>query len=120
MKAITKSSEVTPEILAEWNAKHPTGVFELAVESGEYTGTKNNRIPIIKFRGWMRKPTRDEMRELTAKANGTDPVTYTEIVLDTLWLGGDEEIKTDDEAFYSVMPEVQKVLDIKAASLKKL
>ena len=95
---------ITEETIAKWKQEHKH-VFELV--SGD-------------LKAYIRKPTRNEMRELTAKATGTDPVTYTETVLDTLWLGGDEAIKTDDEAFYSIMPVVQNVLEIKNAELKKL
>lgn len=118
------AANVTPELLAAWKKDYPAGVFELVVHSGEFETIHSEdskapvRVPVVRYKGYMRKPTRDEMRELTSKQ--TDPVTYTEIVLDTLWLGGDEQIKTDDEAFYSVMPTVQSVLDIKSSELKKL
>lgn len=100
---ITDSKNATPEVLAAWQKEYPSGVFELA--TGE-------------LKAWIRKPTRNEMRELTAKK--TDPITYSEIALDMLWLGGDAAIKTDDEAFYSVSGVIQNVLDIKEAELKKL
>ncbi|WP_162997096.1 hypothetical protein [Mucilaginibacter kameinonensis] len=117
------AANVTAEVLAAWKKDYPTGVFELVVNSGEFeTITEEGKPPVKKpvplYKGYMRKPTRDEMREFTSKQ--TDPVTYTEIVLDALWLGGDEQIKIDDEAFYSVMPQVQNVLDIKGSEIKKL
>lgn len=118
------ASNVTPEVLKAWEAAYPSGVFELTVLSGDFTevpqgdGKPPVKEPVVKFRGWIRKPTRNEMREFSAKQ--TDPITYTEIVLDALWLGGDMEIKTDDEAFYSIIPVVQNVLDIKEAAIKKL
>lgn len=95
---------LTAKNIADWKTKHGV-IFEL--NSGD-------------LKAYIRKPTRDEMREFTAKSASCDPVTYTEIVLDALWLGGDEAIKTDDEAFYGVMPVVQGVLDIKIGELKKL
>jgi hypothetical protein len=97
------AKEVTPEVIAAWKAKYPNGIAEIS------TG---------KFKGWLRKPTRNEMREFMSLQ--TDPVTYTERILETIWLGGDDELKTNDEAFYSIMPEVQNVLEIKEAQLKKL
>ena len=111
------AANVTTEVLAAWKAAYPSGVFEISVPSGELDKDGNEINPI---RGWMRKPTRNEMRELTSKVKGTDSVTYTEVVLEMLWLGGDEAIKTDDEVFYSAMGVIQDVLDIKEASLKKV
>jgi len=100
---ITDSTMVNAEVLKAMKDAYPSGVFELV------TG---------KLKGWIRKPTRNEMRELSSKK--VDPITYSEIALDMLWLGGDEAIKTDDEAFYSVSGVIQNVLDIKEAELKKL
>lgn len=121
----TKATNVTPEVIKAWTAAYPSGISVLEVESGELESVTNDegkteKVPVIKYRGWVRKPNRDEMRELTAIAKSSDPVTYTERILDIIWLGGDEEIIKEDEAFYAIMPEVQKVLDIKAAQLKKL
>lgn len=102
-KKYTTAKEVTEEVIAGWKAKYPKGIAEISNTD---------------FKGWIRKPTRDEMRELMSLQ--TDPVTYTERILDMIWLGGDDQLRTDDEEFYSVMPEVQKVMDIKHAELKKL
>jgi len=118
------AANVTAEIIEAWKKAYTSGVCELQVESGEYesilTDGVTEKVPVIKYRGWIRKPTRDEMREFTAMSKSCDPVTYTERVLDVIWLGGDDEILKDDETFYSIMSEVQKVLDIKEAQLKKL
>ena len=97
------AANVTPEVLAAWKKEYPSGVFELT------TGN---------LKGYIRKPTRNEMRELTSKK--TDPITYAENALEIMWLGGDEAIKTDDEAFYSVIETIENVLDIKESALKKL
>lgn len=101
-KKYTTSKEVTPEIIAGWKAKHK-GIAEISNPD---------------YKGWIRKPTRDEMREILSLQ--TDPITYTERILDMIWLGGDEQLLKDDEEFLSIMPEVQKVMDIKHAELKKL
>jgi hypothetical protein len=120
---VTDSNNATPEVIAAWKEKYPTGVYELVVPSDDIVLEQQEsgppkKITTPKYKAWIRKPTRNEMRELTSK--NTDPITYSEIALDMLWLGGDKEIKTDDEAFYSVMGTIQSVLDIKDAELKKL
>lgn len=121
---ITDSARATPEVIKAWKEAFPSGVFELIVLSGDFTDEDQGedkpplKVPVPLYKAWIRKPTRNEMRELSSK--NVDPITYSEIALDMLWLGGDSAIKTDDEAFYSVMPTIQSVLDIKGSELKKL
>ena len=103
------AANVTADVLLLWQNDYKS-VFEINVPKGD--GQEGG------YKGWIRKPNRNEMRELTSKK--TDPVTYSEIVLDMLWLGGDEEIKTVDEVFYGAMGVIQNVMDIPEASLKKV
>lgn len=101
----TLPAGVTPEILENWKSANKNGIAEIA--SGDYSA-------------FIRRPTRDDMRELSAKGGTVDPVTYTEIILDQLWLGGDEEIRTNDDVFFGAMEVVQNVLDVQKATLVKL
>lgn len=118
------AAEVTEAIIKQWQNEYPSGISELTVYNEEFKEIPQGdnkpplKEPIVLYKGWIRKPTRNEMREFMSVQ--TDPVTYTERILETLWLGGDEELQTNDEAFYAIMPEVQKVIDIKHAEIKKL
>ena len=103
------------------NMKYPAGVTAELVESWKKENTCG--VSIIQsggYEAYIRRPTRNDMRELTGKNGTVDPVTYTEIVLDQLWLGGDEEIRTVDKVFYGAMAVVQEVLEVEAANIKKL
>lgn len=96
---------VTAQMVADWKKTSKNGIAEL--ESGDY-------------KAYIRRPTRDDMRELGARDNGMDKTTYTEVVLDLLWLGGDEEIRSKDAVFFGVSEVVLDVLDVEKATLKKL
>ena len=107
--AIYYPAGVTAETVAKWQQENKKGIARL---DSEFEGKP--------YAAYIRRPTRDDMRELSAKAGSTDPVTYAEIILDQLWLGGDEEIRTVDEVFYGVEHVVQNVLSVQVATLKKL
>jgi len=49
-----------------------------------------------------------------------DPIKMSETLLNRLWLGGDEEIKTDDELFMATVNVMEDVLKVKEAEIKKL
>ena len=42
---------------------------------------------------------------------------FEELLLNDMWLGGDEEIKNDDEMFLAVGAEISEIVKIKKAQL---
>jgi len=95
--------KVTKAQIEIWKKKHGE-IFELIV------GNKT---------GFLHKPDRNTLRLAFSKA-ATDPMGMAEVVLANCWLGGDEEIKTDDSYFVGAMSQVQELIEVKEASLKKL
>ena len=65
----------------------------------------------------IRRPNR---KDLSYASVVRDPVKMSETMLNQLWLGGDEEIKTSDDLFLAVVNVMQEVLQVKQAQLKKL
>lgn len=108
-KEIVYPAGVSAEKVAQWKAENKNGIARI---DSNYNGKD--------YAAYLRRPLRDDMRELSAKAGTVDPTTYTEIILDQLWLGGDEEIRKIDAVFFGVMGEVQDILDVAKATLKKL
>ena len=49
-----------------------------------------------------------------------DPLKFNEAILTNCWLGGDEEIKTDDALFLSASSKLGELIQIKEATLEKL
>lgn len=100
---VTAAVNATSEVVAAWKKANPEGVFELS--NGEYTC-------------WVREPTLNELRELASKPQ--DMITYNQNALDMIWLGGDIECKTDKKTFLSISAKLEKVMEIKEATIKKL
>lgn len=49
-----------------------------------------------------------------------DMIKYNEVVLKNCWLGGDEEIQTEDKYFLGVSQILSELINIKEGALKKL
>ena len=44
----------------------------------------------------------------------------SEVMLNQIWLEGDEEIRTDDELFLAVVKKIDEISQVKEAEVKKL
>ncbi len=95
--------KITQEQIAAWKEKYGT-VYEIAVDGKKC---------------YLRKPDRKTLSY--ASAVGTsDPLKFSEVMLNNCWLGGDEVIKTDDELFLGVSARLGELIETKEAELKKL
>jgi hypothetical protein len=93
--------KVTKEQIKEWKTKYGD-LFEVTVEGKTCI---------------LRKPNR---KDLSYASVVKDPIKMSETLLNRLWLGGDEEIKTDDELFMATVNVMEDVLKVKEAEIKKL
>lgn len=98
-----KEVEITQEQLNAWKKEHGE-IHKLTVD---------DKI------AYLHKPDRTTLRLAFSKA-ATDPLGMTEVVLDNCWLGGDDEIKTDDSYFMGAMGQVDKIINVRTGSLEKL
>ena len=67
----------------------------------------------------MRIPDRNTLSYASTLAT-KDPLKFNEVVLNNCWLGGDEEIKTDDALFLAASTKLPDLIQIKEATLEKL
>lgn len=96
---------ITPEQIAEWKATHGD-VYKITI-------AEDNKAC------YLRKPNRKELSY--ASSVGTqDPMKFNELILKNCWLGGDEDIMTNDSLFLAVSTQLDKVLEFKKAELEKL
>ena len=91
----------TKEQVKEWKAKHGE-LFEITVE---------DKICIL------HRPTRKDLSYASAVK---DPIKMSEVMLNALWVDGDEEIKEDDSLFLAAIQKMQDILEVKEAEIKKL
>ncbi len=68
---------------------------------------------------FLKKPNR-KVLAAAATVGKNDPIRYNEILLNGCWLGGDEEIKTDDAYFLGVSAKLAELVEVKEGELKKL
>lgn len=68
---------------------------------------------------YLRKPTRKEISYATMMGK-SDPLKFSEAILNSCWLDGDDEIKTDDELFMGVAGQLAELVKVKEAEIKKL
>lgn len=98
-----KKATVTAEQIQEWKNKHGE-VFMIAFEDKE---------------GYLRKPNRKELSYAMTKVQ-SNPLGFAEVILQNCWLGGDEEIRTDDAYFLGASSQLDVLMEVKVAELKKL
>ncbi|EFS97086.1 hypothetical protein HMPREF1977_1576 [Capnocytophaga ochracea F0287] len=95
--------DVTKEQIKQWKAKYKE-VFVLRVE---------DKV------AYLRTPDRATLSYASTLAT-KDPMKFNEAILTNCWLGGDEEIKTDDALFLSASSKLGELIQIKEATLEKL
>ena len=93
--------KVTKEQIKEWKEKHGE-LFQITVEDKSCI---------------LRKPNR---KDLSYAGVVKDPIKMSEVLLNNLWVAGDEDIKTDDTLFMAVVNKMDEVLKVKEAEIKKL
>lgn len=95
--------KITKEQIEEWKKKYGT-VFQLSVDGKT---------------AYLRKPDRKTL-SYASTAGQTDPLKFNEVLLKGCWLGGDEEIRTEDDLFLAASGKLGELIQLKEAELKKL
>lgn len=95
--------QATPEQIAEWKKKH---LILFALKVGGHIG-------------YIRKPTRPEISYAQTVAQ-TNPLKSNEVLLNAVWVGGSDEIKTNDELFFGVCNVLEGIVKVQEAELSNL
>lgn len=97
----TSPNEATPEQIEKW--KLAVGdVFAIKVD-GKIC--------------YLKRPDRKTLS--FASQVGNDPLKFNEVILKNCWLGGDEEMMSDDSLFLAVCTQIDQVTEFKKAELVK-
>ena len=94
---------ITKEQIQEWKKQYKD-IFVISVEDKKV---------------YLRTPDRKTLSYASTLAT-KDPLKFNEVILDNCWLGGDEEIKTNDELFLAVSSKLPDLIQIKETTLEKL
>lgn len=95
--------EVTKEQIQEWKKKHGK-VFKISCDGKSC---------------YLKSPSRKTLGYASV-AGKDDPLKFNEVILRDCWLGGDEEIRTDDVLFLSVSSQLANIIQTKEAELEEL
>lgn len=68
---------------------------------------------------YLKPPSRKTLGYASV-AGKDDPLKFNEVILRDCWLGGDEEIRKDDELFISVGSQLANIIQTKEAELEEL
>lgn len=101
--------EATPEQIAAWKKQHGD-VYEV---SAIHPDTEQEH------KGYLRRPTRPELSYAT-KVGQSNPLGFNEAIVKSCWLGGSEEIRTNDALFMGVSGQLDVLIEVAQASIKKL
>jgi hypothetical protein len=98
-----KSGEATPEQIEAWKGQYGE-IFAIIVE---------DKI------GYLKKVDRQTL-SFASTVGTKDPMKFNEIILSNCWLGGDTELKTNDDYFLAVSGTLSQLIIVKEAELVKL
>ena len=94
---------MTPEQIQEWKDKYG-GVYKLPVEDKT---------------AYLREPKMKDFKRAFTAMNNDGDVAFGEELLNTLFIGGDEEVKTVDEYFFPARKKLMKFFNYEDAELEK-
>ncbi len=98
------TKKVTQEQINEWKEKYGD-VFKIEFEDGK--------------EAFLRQPDRKTLSFAMTKMQ-TNPLGFAETILNQCFLGGDEEVKTNDNYFFGAASQLEGLMEVKNAALKKL
>ena len=97
------NGEATPEQIAEWKKKYGE-IFQITADDKA---------------GYIRAPKRSEVGIATSY-QATNPFKSTEFILQNCWLGGADELISEDKYFYGLNAQLMDVIEVAETKIKKL
>lgn len=103
--------QATPEQIDNWKK-------DVAKQYGE-----NHKVFEYKIDDkvcYLRTVDRNTFSLASSKVASAGPNKFNEIVLDNVWLGGDESIRKDDRYYFGLIEFIEEMMDKKKGSLTTL
>jgi hypothetical protein len=102
---------ITQKLLDAWKAKHGE-VFAVSVAK--------SRDGDDMFTAYLHKPDRNIVGMAMQAYSKQDIVKAGEALILNCWLGGDDQIRTDDSCFVSAAVQAAELIELRSAEIKKL
>jgi hypothetical protein len=103
----------------------PGGVTDVQVKQWISRWGEVNQITVKldqdgnKLTGYFKKPNLETI-SAASRFMESDPIHSGQIVFENCWLGGDEALKTNDEARFAALLQVNKLFRILETEVKKM
>ncbi|MDI3319130.1 hypothetical protein [Pinibacter soli] len=104
MERKIKAAEVTEDVIKQWKAQYGK-VFQFKAEDGKTA--------------YFKQPDRKAVDASFAIAK-TSPVRSDEIIAKNSFIGGDEEVITEDKYFYSLSRYLGQLIEVVVGELAEL
>ena len=113
-------AKITAEQIKEWKAKYGTIKKivldrEVETQTDPKTGKEKEVVVNVGKLLYLKKPDRATIKYAMAKSfkadQTVDAISPGEIILKKCWLGGDEEINTDDKYYFRACIEANRYLN---------
>lgn len=98
-----KGYEATDDQIAEWKRKYKD-IFAIEVEGK---------------RAYLHSPDRNTL-SYAATVSKNDPMKFNDAILKGCWIAGDEEIQTEDKLFLGAAAQLDQIIQVAEATIKKL
>lgn len=70
---------------------------------------------------YVKAPSRNDLSYASAvSSNGKDAMKFSEALLRNCWIEGDNEIQTNDRLFLAAASQLDKIIEVAEAKIKKL
>lgn len=107
-------------------ATYPGGITEAQIKQWKARWGEVHQVEVPvddtgreKLTGYFKKPSL-EIISASARFAESDPIKSGTVLFENCWLGGDEALKTNDEARVSCMKVLGKLFRVREATIKKL
>lgn len=98
-----KKMRIDDKLIKEWKDRNPgKDIFLITVDDKGCV---------------LRSPGRQDLSYASVVKN---PMKMNEVLVNQLWVAGDEEMRTDDSLFMALCNKLEEVLKVKDAEIKKL
>jgi hypothetical protein len=93
-----KTNEVSAEQIAGWKKKYKR------IKQFTYTNSEGKELIC-----YLRNPTMNDVGLATTNAR-KNPANFGKTIITTCWLAGDDEIKENDDALFSISEELDSLI----------
>lgn len=117
-KKLVDKAVKTPEQIADELKAQEAFLKEQAEIQKKHNVAVAIRLKVGDAVAWVKKPGRAEVSMSRSLGEG-DYIKINELLLDAIWLEGDDKIRTDDDYFLNAIPYLDQLVELKAVELKK-